>query len=281
MFFCWRKSAAERNYLMTIFTIDTTDLDSIAAAIASGVTTPEMLAEAFSDDLEIVDDCVTIMGDDQPIYADDGNAEIEYSGVTAEEAAQSYVDTGDWGDEDNKTTYVSVSTYRKGVDTDGEIVPIDEEQHTITIKPEEPDCVDGNSHEWKAPYSLVGGLKENPGVWGSGGGVLIVECCMLCGCKKTTDTWAQNPCNGEQGLTSVEYEEGEYTDEVNKRLIAKAKETLCSDDDVELPDGMNFAWTNDDGELVDVSDDELREYGIRLRVDGDDAEKPTGMTVIE
>ena len=266
---------------MTILTIDTTDLDSIAAAIASGVTTPEMLAEAFSDDLEIVDDCVTIMGDDQPIYADDGNAEIEYMGMSADQAAKQYVDGGDWGDEDNKTTYVSVSTYRKGVDTDGEIVQIDEEQHTITIEAEKPDCVDGNDHEWKAPYSIVGGLKENPGVWGSGGGVLIVECCMLCGCKKTTDTWAQNPCNGEQGLTSVEYEEGEYTDEVDKRLIAKAKEQLFEWPKSKIESDVNFAWIDEEGILVDLSDEDLREYGIRLRVDGDDAEKPTGTTVIE
>jgi hypothetical protein len=262
---------------MTVFTIDTTDLDSIVGAIAIGLTTPEQLAEAFPQDLELIDECVAIVGDDT-IYADDGNAEIEYSGVSAEEAAQSYVDTGDWGDDEGKkTTYVSVTTYRKGVDADGDIVHIDEDHHTITIEAEEPDCVDGNAHQWKSPYSIVGGLKENPGVWGSGGGVVIFECCMLCGCKKTTDTWAQNPCNGEQGLTSVEYAEGEYTEEVDKRLIAKAKEALGSDE----VDGMNFAWTNDDGELVDVSDEELREYGIRLRVDGEAAEKPTGTAVIE
>ena len=39
-----------------------------------------------------------------------------------------------------------------------------------------------------------------------GGGVVIAEVCVQCGCKRTTDTWAQDRSTGEQGLTSVGYE---------------------------------------------------------------------------
>jgi hypothetical protein len=37
---------------------------------------------------------------------------------------------------------------------------------------------------------------------------------MICGCERTTDTWAQNPTTGERGLLSVTYEVGKYADEI-------------------------------------------------------------------
>jgi hypothetical protein len=84
---------------------------------------------------------------------------------------------------------------------------------TVTLDEEEPDCEDGETHEWSSPHSLLGGLTENPGVYGHGGGVIIHEVCLTCGCKRTTDTWAQNRETGEQGLHSVSYEEDAYTSE--------------------------------------------------------------------
>ena len=56
-------------------------------------------------------------------------------------------------------------------------------------------------------------MAEDPGVHGHGGGVLITEVCRHCGCKRTTDTWAQNPETGVDGLRSVSYEEDAYTAE--------------------------------------------------------------------
>jgi hypothetical protein len=82
---------------------------------------------------------------------------------------------------------------------------------TVALDEDEPDCEVGETHEWSAPHSLLGGLTENPGVFGHGGGVIIHEVCLTCGCKRTTDTWAQNRETGEQGLRSVSYEEHEYT----------------------------------------------------------------------
>jgi hypothetical protein len=100
---------------------------------------------------------------------------------------------------------------------------------TVALEPEEPECEKTN-HDWQSPYDLLGGLEENPGVWGKGGGVIIREVCMHCGCERVTDTWAQNPETGEQGLKSVSYEPGKYTDEITKKrrveLLSEAAKKL-------------------------------------------------------
>ena len=82
---------------------------------------------------------------------------------------------------------------------------------TVAIYPDIPECIDEREeHDWQQPYSIVGGCDSNPGIWGNAGGIISEEVCMKCGCKKTTDTWAQNPENGEQGLTSIEYDPEYY-----------------------------------------------------------------------
>ena len=133
---------------------------------------------------------------------DDGNAEIEIEAESAEEAAQEYVDGGDWGDR-SETCWIDV--YVTPVGDDGEAITDERERITITLDAEEPECEDGQEHDWRSPYSLLGGVKGDPGVWGHGGGVLIKEVCAHCGRYKVTDTWAQRPDTGEQGLDSVEY----------------------------------------------------------------------------
>lgn len=83
---------------------------------------------------------------------------------------------------------------------------------TVTLDPEEPNCSDENGHEWQSPHDLVGGCKENPGVWGSGhGGIKMNSVCIHCGCKRRTDTGATRSDNGAR-MTSVEYEPGAYRD---------------------------------------------------------------------
>jgi hypothetical protein len=140
---------------------------------------------------------------------DDGNCEVEIEADSAQEAAQEYVDGGDWG-EDDETFWIDV--FVQEVDEDGEEVG-DRESVTIQVDPPEPKCVEDQEHEWKSPYSVLGGLKENPGVQGHGGGVIIREVCKHCGKYKTEDTWAQNSNNGQQGLDSVKYEEADESSE--------------------------------------------------------------------
>ena len=139
--------------------------------------------------------------------ADDGNAEIECDSPTREDAAREYVDGGSYGDA-NRTDWVDVYTWPRYVVGDLTVDDLDERtSDKITIEPEEPACADGHDHEWRSPYDVLGGCRENPGVWGHGGGVIIREVCRHCGCLRTTDTWAQDRSDNTQGLTSVEYEQ--------------------------------------------------------------------------
>lgn len=91
---------------------------------------------------------------------------------------------------------------------------------TVTLEPDEPDCAKGRAHDWQSPYEVLGGLKENPGVWGHGGGAIIREVCAHCGRYRVIDSWAQRPDTGEQGLTSVTYED---PDEASLNWVAQRK----------------------------------------------------------
>lgn len=69
-----------------------------------------------------------------------------------------------------------------------------------------PECAEGCEHAWEAPYELVGGCRENPGVWGSGHGrCSYLEVCEHCGLYRTTDHGATLPSNGMRA-TRVSYE---------------------------------------------------------------------------
>jgi len=134
----------------------------------------------------------------QGFWADDGNCEVHYPDAeSAYEAAREYVESGDWG-EIQSTIWVSVLAWPDGDKDEGS-------SFDISVDPREPHCIDGRLHDWCSPHKVVGGVRENPGVIGHGGGVLIIEVCRHCGCYRQTNTWAQNPQTGEQGLESVKY----------------------------------------------------------------------------
>jgi hypothetical protein len=132
-----------------------------------------------------------------------------FEAASAEEAlakARSNVDRANYFDEGG-TLWINIEVRCELTD--------EEASETVACEPDEPDCKRGSTaHDWQSPFEILGGIRENPGVWGRGGGVLIEEVCMICGCGRTTDTWAQDPASGMQGLTSVSYEVGKYTDEV-------------------------------------------------------------------
>jgi hypothetical protein len=102
----------------------------------------------------------------------------------------------------------------------------------VQLDPEEPPCghkrhPNPEGHDWQSPHEVVGGLKENPGVQGHGGGVTIEEVCARCGTYKVTDTWAQDMTDGEQGLTSTAYRD---SDECSEEWV----ESLKSDPEDEM-----------------------------------------------
>lgn len=147
----------------------------------------------------------------------------EYDEITADSAEEALGIARDNCDranypESEGTLYINI---RVSCEETGE-----DASETVTLEAPEPDCAHSETHDWCSPHSLVGGLEENPGVHGKGGGVVVTEVCRHCGCKRVTDTWAQNPSTGEQGLESVEYEEDAYTAEE----LEEAFEEECAAD---------------------------------------------------
>lgn len=131
-------------------------------------------------------------------WADDGNCPVHYpDSESAYDAAREYVESGHWA-EASSTFWVTVYSWPDGDKENGETF-------TIRVDPKEPKCIGNRSHDWVSPHSVVGGCRENPGVWGHGGGVVIMEICKHCARYRKTNTWDQNPDTGEQGLESVSF----------------------------------------------------------------------------
>jgi hypothetical protein len=147
-------------------------------------------------------------------FADDNHADAFFPVKNPETAAKRFADGGEWG-EIEETIWVASRCYRAGLTAKGEVVSWDEtDRIKVAIDPEEPDCEDARGHDWQAPHEIVGGIEENPGVIGHGGGVFCEEVCIRCGCSKLTDTWAHDPADGQQGLQSIRYEAGKYAEDV-------------------------------------------------------------------
>lgn len=175
------------------------------ASVEQALTLSEALIRATSSAVEVAR--AVLLDTDEPcmyVFRDDGGSETEIEASSTKEAvkwAGIWVRRGDWNIE-HHTIWVAVRiTGEAG----------DEERLTVALDPPVPECTHPEVvHDWRQPHAIVGGLVENPGVWGHGGGVIITECCMRCGCRRDTDTWASRPDTGEQGLRSVRYEDGAF-----------------------------------------------------------------------
>lgn len=81
----------------------------------------------------------------------------------------------------------------------GEPLRQDQVRESGWLDGEEPECSSDDGHDWQAPYSLLGGLRENPGVWGSGPGVTSRRVCGHCGAYEIHESARQDPGTGEFG----------------------------------------------------------------------------------
>jgi hypothetical protein len=117
------------------------------------------------------------------------------------------LDPASWSEPSDETQYWDLTARLVVVTPEGLADEISESR-TVAVHPPEPSC-DECEHEWCSPLSVVGGHRDNPGVFGHDGGVIIREVCRHCAAYRVTDTWAQNPATGEQGLESVTYEEAD------------------------------------------------------------------------
>lgn len=165
----------------------------------------ETIAQALLDDGETeAGNALIRQYGERVLMADDGNCEVETTADTLREAAEQYVADGDWGD-DGQPGWVTVYVWERWTLGELELDGEERESHDIEVKAKIPACYGEHEHEWCSPLAVVGGIPQNPGVWGNGGGVIKHEICRHCGARKTTDTWAQNPANGKCGLTQVSY----------------------------------------------------------------------------
>ena len=185
--------------------------DAAAARAGTEITQlidlQKVLCESLKDDLLASDEEIEFtLRDPESGVTKQIRAETE---KLALEEAREWARGGDYGEIESTIwvdVYVSQETDRGYDPNRGS----DEETCvTVAIDPDEPACAEGRKHDWRAPYSVLGGLEDNPGVRGHGGGVICKTVCAHCGAYKIEDSWAQRPDNGEQGLESVRYEEAD------------------------------------------------------------------------
>ena len=124
-----------------------------------------------------------------------------------------------------------------------------------------PECeaAEDGEHDWRSPHSLVGGLRENPGVW-SGGGTIMQNksVCRCCGCYKTeTDKGSQ--CHESEAKVVIEIEP---RDEASESWLKETHEDECW-----LPDWL--ATYLDCAPTVRMTEDQAREY-VDAHTDDDD-----------
>lgn len=114
---------------------------------------------------------------------DDAGSETEIdvdSLAEAKEKAEEWVRDGEWGDE-GAVVHVDATA------EDFESFVLD-----VVIEPDEDaidpnsrtHCFDEHTHLWERPYSVVGGCKENPGVWSIEGGVFAFLDVCRCGAHR-------------------------------------------------------------------------------------------------
>ena len=191
---------------------------AIRYLLANGYSTPEQITTVV-DNVTLIDNCVLI--DEQPWTASDGYAELEYEEGSQEEAAQKYVENGDWGTELNGSVEVSVWEY--GINEHGDderlnvekfsidLVSVIDHSHAIrAAMGRDGGCgLSPDDHDWTSEGE--GGCDENPGVWSLGGTKIVVKShCKKCGLKRTEVSVGsqRNPGEGD----SVEYEAPDETE---------------------------------------------------------------------
>lgn len=118
---------------------------------------------------------------------DFGNASDPFPAASDEEALEAAPrHLGDWPDPDaeGRTVWAVEQLWRTEPAYVGEVT---QARHPALT------CAAGGEHRWiegrRLRYLLLGGSAQEPGVWGSGGGVQLSEVCARCGVQVTRDTW--------------------------------------------------------------------------------------------
>jgi len=136
----------------------------------------------------------------------DGTVDNVFQATGAVEAMDLAIDWWMEGSWENKTELDIFVQEINPWDDDMEF-PMEWKTIEVGEDPPEPECTE-DEHDWERPYEIVGGLKENPGVWSAGGTTMTFHSvCSHCGLHKhETQHGAQrNP--GQ--LDTIEYRRGD------------------------------------------------------------------------
>lgn len=136
----------------------------------------------------------------------DGTVDNVFQATGAVEAMDLAIDWWMEGSWENKTELDIFVQEINPWDDDMEF-PMEWKTIEVGEDPPEPECTK-DEHDWERPYEIVGGLKENPGVWSAGGTTMTFHSvCAHCGLHKhETQHGAQrNP--GQ--LDTIEYRRGD------------------------------------------------------------------------
>jgi len=174
------------------------------------------------------------------------------------EAGREWIEAGDWSSEDG--TYRTITLpcsvreiirYRseplpgESIDDDGDLIDADgylihtaadmgeiDEDATDdndsydcsgTYSDELPECdaSEDGEHDWQSPHSIVGGIRENPGVWSNGGTSYSTKSvCACCGAHKHETCYGSQRNPGQCDQVTC----GEADDETKEWLKQKNEE---------------------------------------------------------
>lgn len=203
------------------------------------------------------------------IYAEESGHEENLQATTLEDArdeARQLLRDGDWSiglAEHQRTIYPDAKILVEDADGEREIV----DRVSVAIEPEPPKCEHDDGHDWQSPLEVVGGIEENPGCWGHGGGVIIREVCARCGRYRVTDTWDQS--QGPDPVETVHYEDADDTSEAWVRRIQAPKDLLdlVEAHGAETVNAAIRAHYDDSEAYIDTNDGEIYAAGAWQRGD--------------
>jgi len=125
--------------------------------------------------------------------------------IEAESMQAAIEEAEDWaGDGDyDERVIVRVEIQELGGNWDSETITV--EAGPLPQPPETECGTEDDDHDWTSPFDIVGGCRDNPGVWSKGGTRMVFAyVCSRCGLRKTVDHAGEQRNPGELEET-VEY----------------------------------------------------------------------------
>lgn len=150
---------------------------------------------------------------------EDSGAEEIIDAASLDEALEA---ARDWAAEGSYDERVMVEVRVQEIDAGGAgIGDVHYTEVEAGPEPEEPECASVDDHDWQTPYHLVGGCRENPGVWGGAGtSMSFRSVCRRCGTYRLRRITGSQRNPGEVPET-VTYEDA---DDASRRWVESERD---------------------------------------------------------